>query len=356
MKQEKKRYSFYKTILKKYNSKYLFLAHHGDDLIETILMKISRGSDLEGYAGIKEITFQNDYYIIRPFLKYTKEDLITYNKKNNIKYYIDKSNQNCIYTRNRYRKNILPFLKKEDKNIHKKYLKYSKTLLEYLDYINYETNMLSKNIIKNNTINIKELAKQHPFIQKNILYRILKNYYQNEPNIIKEKHITSIQTIINNPKPNLTINLPKNTVIIKTYNQLIINKDNYQKKKNYKKLLKENITIENITIKKIKETKENGNDICKINSKNIKLPLYIRNRKEGDTIKLRNINGRKKIKEIFIEKKIPLNQRDNYPILVDSNDEIIWIPFLKKSKYTSQKDEIYDIILNSCKKEEKNEQ
>lgn len=83
-----KRYHFYEEILKKYNTKYIFLAHHGDDLIETILMKINHGSTLEGYAGIKEIAKHNDYYIVRPFLKYTKKDLIDYNKKNNIKYYM----------------------------------------------------------------------------------------------------------------------------------------------------------------------------------------------------------------------------------------------------------------------------
>ena len=117
----KKRYMFYEEILKKYNSKTLLLAHHGDDLIETILMKISRGSNLEGYAGIKEISNVKNYQIIRPLLKYTKEDIINYNKSNNIKYYNDSSNQSTNYTRNRYRLNILPLLKKEDKNIHKKY-------------------------------------------------------------------------------------------------------------------------------------------------------------------------------------------------------------------------------------------
>ena len=76
----KRRYEFYEKILNKYHSKYLFLAHHGDDLIETILMKIERGSNLEGYAGIKEITHINNYYIIRPLLKYTKEDLKENNK------------------------------------------------------------------------------------------------------------------------------------------------------------------------------------------------------------------------------------------------------------------------------------
>ena len=75
----KKRYMFYEEILKKYNSKTLLLAHHGDDLIETILMKISRGSNLEGYAGIKEISNVKNYQIIRPLLKYTKEDIINYN-------------------------------------------------------------------------------------------------------------------------------------------------------------------------------------------------------------------------------------------------------------------------------------
>ena len=59
----KKRYSFYKEILKKYNTPYLFLAHHGDDLVETILMKIARGSNLEGYAGIKTISKQENFYI-----------------------------------------------------------------------------------------------------------------------------------------------------------------------------------------------------------------------------------------------------------------------------------------------------
>ena len=124
-----KRYNFYLKILEKYHCKYLFLAHHGDDLIETVLMKIARGSNLEGYAGMKRISlFRNNYYIVRPLLNYTKEDILNYLKINKIKYYIDKSNKDTTYTRNRYRKYILPFLKKEDINIHKKFLKFYETM------------------------------------------------------------------------------------------------------------------------------------------------------------------------------------------------------------------------------------
>ena len=351
----KKRYKFYEKTLKKYNSKYLFLAHHGDDLIETILMKIERGSNLEGYAGIKEISKLKDYTIIRPFLKYTKEELIKYNKINNIKYYIDKSNQDTTYKRNNYRHNILPFLKKQDKNIHKKYLAYSKTLLEYVDYINDEISSIYNKIIINNQINIIEFKKTHPFLQKNILYKFLNNYYQNQPNIITNKHIESIINQINNKKPNTIINLPKQTISRKEYNTLSIIKEYEQEKESYKIPLKDDIEIENIIIKKITNTKEDGNDICRLNSKNIKLPLYIRNKKNGDYIQLKGMNSKKKVSDIFIEKKIPKYLRKTYPLLVDSNDEIIWIPNLKKSKFNSQKDDFCDIILNSCKKEEKHE-
>jgi tRNA(Ile)-lysidine synthase TilS/MesJ len=101
-------------------------------------MKIVRGSNLEGYAGIKTISNLDNYKIIRPLLSLTKDDILKYNKIHNIKYYIDDSNDNTIYTRNRYRKNILPLLKKEDKLVHQKFLKYSNTLQEYDNYIKYE--------------------------------------------------------------------------------------------------------------------------------------------------------------------------------------------------------------------------
>ena len=340
----KKRYMFYEEILKKYNSKTLLLAHHGDDLIETILMKISRGSNLEGYAGIKEISNVKNYQIIRPLLKYTKEDIINYNKSNNIKYYNDSSNQSTNYTRNRYRLNILPLLKKEDKNIHKKYLKYSKTLIEYDDYIKREVKRNINNVYKDNIININNLNKLDTFLIKNILYNIMNNIYQNKNNIITDRHIQNIISLLNNTKPNIKIDLPNNKEIVKEYNKLII-KDKTSDIKNYKIEFNDKIEIENLIIEKIESEDDDSNSVCRLNSKDITLPLYIRNREDGDYIILKGSNNRKKIKEIFIEKKLPLKKRNNYPLLVDSNNNIIWIPNIKKSKFCNKKSENYDIII-----------
>ena len=350
----KKRYKFYKEILTKYNSSYLFLAHHADDLMETIIMKIIRGSNINGYAGIKKISYQDNYYIVRPFLDYTKQDILEYIKKYNITYYDDYTNNDITYTRNRIRHNIIPLLKKEDINIHKKFIKYSNTLNEYNDYINYEIDNIIKDIYINNTLYLDKFNIMHPFIKKNILYHILNNIYNNKENIVKDIHIKNILNLINNPKPNITINMPNNIYVTKEYNILIFsNKYNIE---NYNIKFDKKASINNFIIEQIEDTSLNGNDICRLNSNEISLPLYIRNKKDGDYIELLGLNKKKKIKEIFIECKIPIRKRNNYPVLIDSKNNILWLPNLKKSKFNKKINEKYDIILKYItNKEENNE-
>ena len=99
-----KRYNYFGNIVKKYGAKYLLTAHHGDDLIETILMRIVRGSTLRGYSGFSKIVKFDDYTILRPLINVTKDEIFEYNKNNNIAFEQDASNQKDVYTRNRFRK------------------------------------------------------------------------------------------------------------------------------------------------------------------------------------------------------------------------------------------------------------
>lgn len=349
-----KRYKFYEEILNKYHSHSLFLAHHGNDLIETVLMKIFRGSNLEGYAGIKTYSHLENYNIIRPLLPFTKEDILLYNKEHNIKYFLDKTNEDTKYTRNRIRKNILPLLKKEDYNIHLKFLKYSNTLTEYYDYIEDIAKDKLINIYKNHTIPIDIFNKEHNFMKKNIIFYILSEVYDNKDNIIKDKNIEDIIKLINNPSPNIKINLPHNIIARKEYNKVIIEKD--KKAENYKIEFTDKFILNNIIIEKINNSNSYGNDTCRLNSKDISFPLYIRNRKNGDYIEVLGNNTKQKIKDIFIDKKIPKYLRDTYPLLVDSKDNILWIPNIKKTKYDVKNNEKCDIILTwSMESEENNE-
>ena len=279
------------------------------------------------------------------------QDILIYNKENNIKYYIDKTNEDITYTRNRFRKNFLPLLKQEDKDIHLKFLKYSNTLQEYYNYVEDITKEKIINTYRNHKINISNLIQEHPFIQKNIIFYILSDIYENKANYIKDKHIDSIIKLAYSNKPNQIVNLPLDYIAKKEYNYIYINKI-LEDEESYKIELDESVKVDNILIKKVKKIDTDGNDVCRLNSKNIKLPLYIRNKKNGDVIEVLGLNGKKKVKDVFIDEKIPLSKRKHYPLLVDKNDNILWIPNIKKSKYNVKKNEIYDIILTSIEERE----
>jgi tRNA(Ile)-lysidine synthase len=89
----------------------------------------------------------------------------------------------------------------------------------------------------------------------------------------------------------------------------------------------------------------NSNFVCRLNSSEVKLPLSVRNRQDGDKISIKGMLGRKKIKDIFIDEKIALHEREIWPVVVDADGNIVWIPGLKKSKFDKTKTENYDIIL-----------
>ena len=338
-----KRYKFFEKIIKKYNSKYLLTAHHGDDLVETILMKIIRGN-LDNLVGFKKLTKRNNYYIYRPLIDKTKEEILNYCKNNNIKYAIDKTNFEDTYTRNRIRKYILPELKKENKYIHNNFIKLSNKIEEYEEYINKEVDNKIKDIYKEEIINIKKLNKEEKIMKEKILYKILKTIYKEDIKLIKQKHIDQILNTFYNKKPNIIIDLPLNKIFIKEYSKAKIT--NKIEKKEYNYILKDEIKLpNNHTIKVIKDIEDTSNYIIKLNTKEIKLPLHIRTKKQGDKIKIKGLNGSKKIKDIFINEKIPKQKRISYPILTDDNDNVLWIPGLKKSEFDKSKTKNYDIII-----------
>ena len=344
-----KRYDFFEQLIKKYNAPYLLTAHHGDDLIETIIMRLIRGSSLKGYSGFSEVTEKHNYKIIRPLITKTKSDLLKYADDNHIPYALDKTNDSDVFTRNRIRKYILPKLKDENKNIHLKFLEFSKTLNETEDYFNQILENIIPNIYQNKKINVQLFLNQHTQIQKKIIHYILNKTYQNNISAITDKHVSNILNVLKNNKPNQKINLPYNKVFIKSYNNAWLEES--EKVKKYDYILKEKLDLpNNYIIEIIDKIDNNSNYITKLNSKDLKMPIHVRNRKKGDKLTLKGSNNTKKIKDIFINEKIPLNERQTWPIVTDNNDEIIWLPGLKKTKFDIENNQNYDIIIRYRKK------
>ena len=344
MEARNKRYAFFEKILSKYNSDILMTAHHGDDLMETILMRLVRGSTLRGYGGFSKITNRDNYRIIRPLIEVTKDDILKYLDKYKIAYSLDNSNISDKYTRNRYRKYVLPFLKKENNKVHNKFLKFSEIIMQYDDFINEEVNKVINDVYKDKILNIDKFIKLNKIIQNKIISYIIENLY-NDLSIINDNHLDNIKYLINSNKANSYIYLPNGLKVIKSYKDLIFTKEELNSN-NYALELASYLSLPNgKSLEIVIESDDTSNNTIRLNSEEITLPIYVRNKKIGDKINIKGLNGHKKIKDIFIDEKIDLISRNTWPIITDKNGDILWIAGLKKSKYDKSNKESYDIII-----------
>ena len=331
-----KRYKFFDEIVKKYNSDILFTAHHGDDLIETILMRLTRGSSLKGYAGFEPISIREGYKIARPLIFLTKSEIKNYLDENGIKYAVDMSNECNDYTRNRYRNKILPLLKEESENVHLKFVDYNKKILLADSYLK---KMSDKYI--SDKIDINEFNKLDDIIKIYVVEGYLKKIYGSDITEIGNSHIYTIIDLIKNEK-NCSIDLPLNKKGILEYN--IFRVEESKEKKKYDIEFTDYVEIPSGKIAIDNETKLTNNFVTHLNSSEIKFPLHVRTRKDGDSMKVLNMNGTKKVNDILIDCKVPNSKRDEIPIVTDNNGEIIWIPGIKKSHFDRLKSGKYDII------------
>lgn len=338
-----RRYSFFDKLVKKYNCRYVLTAHHGDDLMETILMRIVRGSSLGGYSGFSRVSDREGYCILRPLIHMTKDEILQYDKMNGIDFVIDKTNFLDVHTRNRYRKYILPVLKNEDINVHDKFYKFSCVLSEYDSFIDKYVDNIN-GVLVDGILNISNIMKYDKVIIFRFINKLFEYYYGDKLYFINDKHVDLIYKLIYSSKPNSYVYLPNGFKCVRSYNELkfVENSDI----ENYDFVFNDLVSLPNgKNIELVKNTSLNDNNVIRLNSADILLPLHVRTKLDGDRMIIKNMDGSRKIKDIFIDCKVPMQDRNTWPIVLDSAGNIVWLPGLKKSKFDRRIDENCDIIL-----------
>lgn len=316
-----KRYEFFDEVVKSENAKYLLLAHHADDNIETILMRLLKSSSLKGYAGIEKKTYYHNYYIYRPFLDIPKLRIQEYANNTNIKYYEDDSNQTLDYTRNRIRHLIVPILLEENPNLYEAVSYYSKTLLSANNIIeNNEISFIENKIVTNNingeishTINIDDLLSLDDFMQKQILFRLLRKYN------LSHKCIEEIIKKIKSQKSSIVSEITPKLALIKEHKRIIFTEASI-------KPLNFNITINGEGIydlpngRKIEISKNNcnfftTNDVLCYNIQD--LPIIIRTRVVKDKIQNTLVS------DYLTKLKLPYMIKKDILLLCDRKNNVI---------------------------------
>ena len=317
------RYKFFFEIYEKVRATKIATAHNKDDQIETFLFRLIRGTSLQGLEGIK---IKNNN-VIRPISEIYKKDILEYLNKNEIQYKIDKTNFENEFTRNSIRLDLIPFIE-ERYNIKFKDKIFS--LIKEIRENNQNNSLnLSDYTDSENRIILEKTKFLSNFDKKNLL-----SLFLNKKNIeVNRNKIDEISSLI---KSNGTkkIDLDKSYRIVKDYTYLYIEDK------------KENCVINNNVIQ-VKIPSEQIFDNFKITVstvENLDIPkqknqylldaiyndiIEVRYRKEGDRIFLGEKHS-KKIKEIFIDQKIPKDIRDRLPIFL-YNNTIFWIYNVKKA-------------------------
>ena len=131
--------------------------------------------------------------ILRPLLSTTKENILNYLNDKNIPYRIDKTNEELKHTRNKYRHYILPFLKKENKKVHEKYLKFSKELIEYDNFVN--TYIRNNNFIVDNKIIINKIKGESDFIKRKALELLIKEIQKDDIFDISDEQMKNLMKL-----------------------------------------------------------------------------------------------------------------------------------------------------------------
>ena len=189
---------------------------------------------------------------------------------------------------------------------------------------------------------IKEIIKQKANIEP-ISIKRTNDYHDKE---LKDfiTSATSIREGIKN-KQSIVKYLPNNVIAIKSYDELSFSFDDDESSE-YEIEIDDRVNLPNGKIIEIvDESIDTSNYTIRLSSNEVKLPLYVRNRKDGDRIEVKGLNGTKKVKAIFIDEKIKISDRDSWPVVLDATDKIVWIPGLKKSKLDKKITEEYDIVM-----------
>ncbi len=347
-----KRYDFFAETAKEIGAKKVVLAHNANDNAETILMRLTRGSSFEGYRGILPETEYKGVKIIRPLISVSRSDIEEYQKYYNVQFNEDSSNSEDFYTRNRYRHHVMPFLENENPKVFDKFLQFSIYQDKAYQLIEKTTDVfLADNLIKykdSYALDTNAFNLADPIVKIESIKKIVNQKTDNTVELTFT-NISDIIRILENDKPHVELSLGENLFIHKSYN-LVYFRNQKPSSRDFSFVIDHPQNVElpdgGLVIITKNPNKYYGimYKLC-YNNLDFTFPLTIRNRLDGD--RLKTSTGTKKLKDVFINKKVPMNVRDSLPIVLDKDQEILWIPDIFEAKSTG--DDILYIIYQEGK-------
>jgi tRNA(Ile)-lysidine synthase len=331
------RITFFDELFGSWQAAAVVLAHHADDQAETVLMRLLRGSGMAGLAGM---SWRNGRGYIHPMLDITRGEIDAYLAERQLSWRKDTSNLDITFQRNRIRHELLPLLERYNPAVRNVLAITAGILSEEDALLDALMRQAAEQVCRfsenDATCDITRL-KSHPLALQRRLIRLMLSRLAGNLNYITHRHLENILKMLTSARPNLRINLPQSLVAVKEYDTLVI------KVLDETELEAAEITIPGpgsyqlpggarVRIEISLPPVDPGGtpDTTYFDSDRIPFPWHVRTFRPGDRIQPLGMSGRKKVKDVFIDEKIPRARRALTPLVFCGN-ELIWIIGLRTS-------------------------
>jgi tRNA(Ile)-lysidine synthase len=338
------RYNWFVEIKKEQGFSFTLLAHHADDNIETLLMSFFRGTGLQGLTAMPEENLDEKFFL-RPLLGVRRKEIIEFAEQNNLQWMEDSSNASSKYTRNFFRNELLPAIKKV-------YPQAEENLLNNIDRFK-QINALYQNSVEELKKRVCEqyaseiripILKLMKYRHTSLIYEIIKDYGFGEKQVeevIKLAEAESGKFIEND---SYQIIKHRNWLIIAPRSEIA---DTIAIEEGMEAVCFSGGKLELKNISKEKFHLQKKETVAQLDAKHIEYPLLLRKWKQGDYFYPLGMRKKKKLARFFIDQKLPKNQKENIWVL-ESNKKIIWIVGMRiddRFKVTELTKEILSISL-----------
>ena len=336
------------SVCKKYGGNKIALAHHQNDNAETLLWNLSRGTGLDGLGGIRPVNGK----FIRPLLCMNREEIEEYLAKRKQSYCIDETNAGTDYTRNKLRHLVLPILEEQVNSAAVRHMNETmEQIWELQEYMQEQVEAAYQECVQEHFekacwIQIQQKSfETFPELIKKMVIRKGMEQVGGKKRDLSHKHVDVMMELMNK-QVGRTLDLPYEMHAKRNYEGIRLEKQRTysfgeEKKAEIMQECMAELNIPGETILADRDLKLR----CKILEKPknlsikdipqkiytkwfdygiIKSSLYIRTRQAGDIIVIDEKGHQKKLKNWFVDEKIPKEVRDSQLLLAENN-EILWV-------------------------------
>ncbi len=332
------RFHFFYDLLRKHRAQKIALGHHADDQVETILLRLIRGSGLRGLKGILPI---RERRVIRPLLEVWREEIESFALEKKIPFLSDSSNSKKDYLRNRIRLALVPFIEKEfQPHFKRTLLKASTILREEDDYLERGTEEVYQKMVHEakDTLSFKwsEYQSLHRAVQWRVIRKIIERV-QDGGTVTEDGGRADVLKVFQNlhqSSASFLLELAHGFWIEKRYDVVLLGKRDVKPSSPFEidllspghtfiKEIGREVVVEETDRDQFKDY--NGPPtMALMDYENLRFPLKVRNFKPGDRFCPLGVKGTQKLKDFFIDHKVPKFERPSVPLLI-SEERIAWV-------------------------------